>query len=134
MGYLGDRYGNRVVIVGTSIAGLGATIAALAALPLGPLPLYLTFFLVGTTTSGLRLGYSNIILEMSPDHLRATCVALLGTLLAPLALVPLVIGIAVTWISLSVVLTVDAIAMIGALVASLIVRDPCNGAEGACIS
>jgi hypothetical protein len=93
-----------------------------------------TFFLIGTTMSGLRLGYSNIILEMSPDHLRATCVALLGTLLAPLAIVPLVIGIAVTWIPLSVILVVDAIAMSGAVVASLIVRDPRNGADGACIS
>ena len=133
-GYLGDRFGNRTVIVGTSIAGLGAALAALAALSLGPLPLYLTFFLVGTTISGLRLGYSNIILEMSPDHLRATCVALLGTLLAPLALVPLVIGIAVTWIPLSVILVMDAIAMTGAVIASLVVRDPRNGADGACIS
>jgi len=133
-GYLGDRYGNRVVIVGTSIAGFTAAISALAALVLGPLPLYLTFFLIGTTISGLRLGYSNIILEMSPDHLRATCVALLGTLLAPLALVPLVIGIAVTWIPLSAILVMDAIVMAGAVVASLVVRDPRNGADGACIT
>jgi succinate-semialdehyde dehydrogenase/glutarate-semialdehyde dehydrogenase len=84
-GHLGDRYGNRTVIVGTSIVGFVAAISALSALALGPLPLYVTFFLIGTTMSGLRLGDSNIILEMSPDHLRATCVALLGTLLAPLA-------------------------------------------------
>jgi len=132
-GYLGDRFGNRTVIVGSSLTGLGAALAGLAAISLGPLPLYLTFFLVGTTMSGLRLGYSNIILEMSPDHLRATCVALLGTLLAPLALVPLVIGIALTWVPMSFVLVVDAIAMTGAVVASLIVRDPRNGADGACI-
>ncbi|MEN8239968.1 MAG: MFS transporter [Actinomycetota bacterium] len=133
-GYLGDKYGNRTVIVGTAMTGLGAALAALTALSLGPLPLYLTFFLVGTTMSGVRLGYSNIILEMSPDYLRATCVALLGTLLAPLALVPLVIGIAVTWVPVSFVLVVDAVAMTGAVVAALVVRDPRNGAEGACIS
>jgi MFS family permease len=133
-GYLGDRYGNRTVIVGTSIVGFIAAVSALSALALGPLPLYATFFLIGTTMSGLRLGYSNIILEMSPDHLRATCVALLGTLLAPLALVPLAIGIAVTWIPLSVILVVDAIAMAGAVIAASVVRDPRHGAEGACIS
>ena len=133
-GYLGDSFGNRAVIVGTAIGGFGAVLAALAALALGPLPLYITFFLVGTTMSGLRLGYPNIILEMSPDHLRATCVALLGTLLAPLAFVPLIIGIVITWVPMSAILVVDAIAMAGAVGAALIVRDPRNGADGACIS
>ncbi|MEN8113722.1 MAG: MFS transporter [Actinomycetota bacterium] len=133
-GWLGDRFGNRTVIIGASVAGLGAALAALAALSVGPLPLYLTFFLVGATMSGLRLGYANIILEMAPDHLRATCVALLGTLIAPLALLPLAIGIAATWIPLSVVLAVDAVAMAGAVIAALLVRDPRHGAEGVCIT
>jgi MFS family permease len=133
-GYLGDRFGNRAVLVGTSVAGLGAPIAALAALAVGPTPLYLTFFLVGATMSGLRLGYSNFILEMAPDHLRATCVALLGTLLAPLALVPLAIGIVVTWVPLATVLLLDAVAMTGAIVMSTLLRDPRHGAEGACIT
>ncbi|MEA3502418.1 MAG: MFS transporter [Actinomycetota bacterium] len=121
-GWLGDRFGNRTVIIGTSVAGLGAPLTALAALVAGPFPLYVTFFLVGATLSGLRLGYANIILEMAPDHLRATCVALLGTLLAPLALLPLVIGIVVTWIPLAFVLAVDAVAMAGAVVASILLR------------
>lgn len=133
-GYLGDRFGNRTVIVGTSLAGLGATVAGIAALVVGPLPLFLTFFLVGATMSGLRLGYSNIILEMAPDYLRATCVALLGTLLAPIALVPLAIGIVVTWVPLGLVLVVDAVAMVGAVIASLRLRDPRHGAEGTCIT
>ena len=133
-GWLGDRFGNRAVIIGTSVAGLGAPLAALAALVAGPIPLYVTFFLVGATMSGLRLGYANIILEMAPDHLRATCVALLGTLLAPLALLPLVIGVVVTWIPLGVVLVVDAIAMFGAVVISFLLRDPRHGEEGVCIT
>jgi MFS family permease len=133
-GWLGDRFGNRAVIIGTSIAGLGAALAALAALVVGPMPLYVTFFLVGATMSGLRLGYANIILEMAPDHLRATCVALLGTLLAPLALLPLVIGIVVTWIPLAVVLVVDAVAMAGAVLTSILLRDPRHGADGVCIT
>ncbi|MFV9671728.1 MAG: MFS transporter, partial [Acidimicrobiia bacterium] len=133
-GWMGDRFGNRTVLIGTSLAGFGAAVAALAAIAAGPLPLYLTFFLVGATMSGLRLGYPNIILEMSPDHLRSTCVALLGTLIAPTALLPLLIGIMVTWVPLSVVLAVDALAMAGALVASILVRDPRNGAEGLCNS
>ena len=133
-GWLGDRFGNRTVIIGTSIGGLGAPIAALAALFVGPWPLYVTFFLVGATMSGLRLGYANIILEMAPDHLRATCVALLGTLLAPLALLPLAIGIVVTWVPLSAVLVVDAVAMAGAVVIAIQLRDPRHGGEGVCIT
>ncbi|MCL1599357.1 MAG: hypothetical protein M3094_09250, partial [Actinomycetia bacterium] len=112
----------------------GAVVAGLAALTVGPAPLFLTFFLVGATMSGLRLGYSNIILEMAPDYLRATCVALLGTLLAPIALVPLAIGIVAMWVPLAFVLVIDAIAMVGAVVAALLLRDPRHGAEGACIT
>jgi MFS family permease len=133
-GWLGDRFGNRTVIIGTSITGLAAPLAALAALVAGPIPLYLTFFLVGATMSGVRLGYANIILEMAPDHLRATCVALLGTLLAPLALLPLAIGIVVTWVPLAAVLVLDAGAMAGAVVISMLLRDPRRGAEGICIT
>ncbi len=133
-GYLGDRFGNRSVIIGTSVAGLGAALAGIAALAVGPTPLFLTFFLVGATMSGLRLGYSNIILEMAPDYLRATCVALLGTLLAPLTLVPLAIGIVATWVPLAFVLAMDAIAMVGAVIAAVLLQDPRHDADGACIT
>ncbi|MCL1593702.1 MAG: MFS transporter [Actinomycetia bacterium] len=133
-GYLGDRFGNRTVLIGTSIAGFGAPLAALAALIVGPGVLLITFFLVGATMSGLRLGYANFILEMAPDHLRATCVALHGTLVAPLALLPLAIGIVVTWVPLAVILVIDAIAMLAAVVTAIRLQDPRHGAEGACIS
>lgn len=113
---------------------LGAALSALAALAVGPITLYLTFFLIGATMSGLRLGYANIILEMSPDHFRATCVALLGTLVAPLALSPLLVGILLMWVPVSFALAVDAVAMIGAVVVSFLVRDPRHGAEGMCIT
>ncbi len=131
-GWLGDHYGNRAVLIGTSIVGLGAPIAALAALVIGPATLFVTFFLVGAAMSGLRLGYANIILEMSPDHLRSTCVALLGTLLAPLALLPLVIGILVTWVPIGFVLVFDVVAMVGAVAASIKLRDPRHTDEGLC--
>jgi len=131
-GWLGDRFGNRTVLIGTSIVGLAAPVAALTALIVGPTPLYLTFFFVGAAMSGLRLGYANIILEMAPDHLRATCVALLGTLLAPLALLPLLIGVVVTWIPLAFVLAADVIAMAGALVTTIQLRDPRHTNEGIC--
>lgn len=133
-GYLGDRSGNRAVIIGTSLTGFAAPVVALSALVVGPLPLYLTFFLVGATLSGLRLGYPNIILEMAPDYLRATCVALLGTLLAPLVILPLVIGIMVTWVPLAVVMVIDVIAMAASVVVSLLLKDPRNDPEGACIT
>ena len=131
-GVLGDHFGNRTVLIGTSITGLAAPVAALSALALGPLPLYLTFFLVGAAMSGLRLGYSNIILEMAPDHLRATCVALLGTLLAPLALLPLAIGIVVTWMPIAYILVFDVVAMAGALFTTILLRDPRHSDEGIC--
>ncbi len=131
-GWLGDHFGNRLVLVGTAAVGLAAPISALTALVFGPLPLYLTFFLVGATMSGLRLGYANIILEMSPDHLRATCVALLGTLLAPLALLPLIIGIIVTWVPLGFILLFDVVAMAGAVYTTIRLHDPRHTEAGLC--
>jgi MFS family permease len=132
-GWLGDHFGNRMVLIGTAAIGLAAPITALLALVAGPLPLYLTFFFVGATMSGLRLGYANIILEMAPDHLRATCVALLGTLLAPLALLPLAIGIIVTWVPLAFILIFDVVAMTGAVATTIRLRDPRHTDKGICI-
>jgi hypothetical protein len=96
--------------------------------------LYATFFLVAAPVSLLRLGYANIILEMAPDHLRATWVALLGTLLAPLTLLPLVLGIVVTGTPLAIVLVADAVAMAGAVLVSIMLRDPRHGAQGVYIA
>ena len=90
-GGLGDRIGNRAVVLGTAVTGLLTPAAALL-VPLHPGFFLLVFASMGATISGVRLGYSDLILEMADVELRPTCVALQNTLLAPVTLLPLVVA------------------------------------------
>ncbi len=133
-GWTGDRYGNRPVIIGVAVSGLAAALAALSATVVGEGTLFLTFLLTGATMSGFRLGYPNFILEMAPEHLRATCVALQNTLLAPLVVLPLLVGFLASSVSLSWVFGAMAMLMAVAAVVTWRLLDPRNDPAGACIS
>ena len=91
-GWLGDRYGNRAVVAGTAIMGGLAPLLALGAPVTSAALFFPVFAALGATLSGLRLGYTNFILEMAPVELRPTCIALQNTLLTPVAALPLVVG------------------------------------------
>jgi hypothetical protein len=117
-----------------AVAGLAASAAALSATVVGESTLFLTFFLTGATMSGFRLGYPNFILEMAPEHLRATCVALQNTLLAPLVILPLVVGLLASTVSLSWVFgAVAALMAVGVFVTWRLI-DPRKDPAGACIT
>jgi MFS family permease len=132
-GWLGDRYGNRAVIVGTSIAGGLAPLMALL-VPVSSAGLFIPVFaFLGATISGMRLGYNNFILEMAPVELRPTCVALQNTLLTPVALVPLVVGALVQALSYPVLLAGGTILMAGTAFLGTRLLDPRSGPEGACL-
>ena len=133
-GWLGDRYGNRAVIVGASASGGLAPLLALLAPRTSPLLFVLVFAALGATISGERLGYSNFILEMAPLALRPTCVALQNTLLAPVALLPLVVGALIAAWSYPVLLVAGVALMAAALVLALRLLDPRHGDEGACLA
>jgi MFS family permease len=132
-GWLGDRYGNRSVIVGTAVTGGLAPLLALLA-PLTTAMLFLLVFaFLGATISGMRLGYSNFILEMAPVELRPTCVALQNTLLTPVALLPLVVGALIQVWSYTVLLAAGVLLMVIALWLGIRLLDPRHGEQGACV-
>ncbi|HEY84754.1 MAG TPA: MFS transporter [Chloroflexi bacterium] len=132
--WLADRYGNKSVIIGAvSSAGL-ASVLALTLPALHPMAYALVFVLVGAMLSGMRIGYSNIILEMAAPEMRATCVALQNTLLAPVALFPLVAGVLIQNLSYPVVFGGEAILMGVGIFVSLRLQDPRHQKDGACIS
>ena len=83
--------------------------------------------------SGLRLGYSNFVLEMAPVEMRPTCVALQNTLLAPVAVLPLVVGILIEAWSYPVLLAGGVLLMAMAVWLGIRLLDPRAGSEGACI-
>ncbi len=133
-GWMGDRYGNRTVIVGTAVIGGLAPALALAAPLLGAGLFLAVFAALGATISGMRLGYSNFILEMAPAELRPTCVALQNTLLTPVAALPLVVGALIGATSYTLLLGGGIALMALALFLSLRLLDPRHSTEGACIT
>jgi len=133
--WLADRYGNKSVIIGAvSSAGL-ASVLALTLPALHPMAYMLVFVLVGAMLSGMRIGYSNIILEMAAPEMRAACVALQNTLLAPVALFPLVAGVLIQDLSYPLVFGGEAILMGVAILVSLRLQDPRHGQDSSkCIA
>jgi MFS family permease len=132
-GWLGDRYGNRTVVVGTAVSGGLAPLLALLAPWTTALLFVPVFALLGATLSGMRLGYSNFILEMAPVALRPTCIALQNTLLLPVTLLPLAVGALIQAWSYPALFITGAVLMAAAVWLGLRLLDPRHGAEGACL-
>ncbi|NOX61430.1 MAG: MFS transporter [Chloroflexi bacterium] len=131
-GWLSDARGNRTVILGTSFSAmLAASLAWLTPESLGWL-FGGVFLLLGATLSGMRVGYSNIILEMADEATRPVCVALQNTALAPLALAPLLVGFLAEIAPYSLLFALAAgLALVG-LLAGLRLREPRFDAAGRC--
>jgi MFS family permease len=132
-GWLGDRFGNRTVVIGTAFTGGLAPLLALLAPIVSPHLFVLVFAALGATISGMRLGYSNFVLEMAPVDLRPTCVALQNTMLAPVALMPLLVGFLIEVWSYPVLLAGGVLLMAIAIFLGLRLLDPRHGSEGACL-
>jgi MFS family permease len=81
VGYLGDRYGNRVSLLTAAGALLGATICALLARTLEWF--YLVFVLLGVNLGSELMARYNIAVEFAPEHRRATYFGLMNAMLAP---------------------------------------------------
>ncbi len=131
-GWLGDHYGNRAVIVGTSVTGLITPAAALLA-SRHDLAFLVVFASLGATMSGLKLGYANLILEMAEAELRPTCVALQNTILLPVTLIPLLVAGLVVVVPYSVMFAIGVVVMVVALAVSYSVIDPRRDPAGGCI-
>lgn len=133
-GWLADRYGNRSVILGTIISW-GLVMLLTLAVPLLTSQLFiLVFAFLGASISGMKLGYSNIILEMADVELRPTCVALTNTLLAPVALLPLAAGALVAALPFTYLLIAGILLTVLNLVVSAGILDPRKDPTGACIT
>jgi MFS family permease len=133
--WLADTRGNKMVIIGTIISSGLASVLALTITGTTSVTYYaLVFVLLGAMLSGLRLGYPNFILEMASPEMRATCVALHNTLIAPVTLLPLVAGLIISQSSFAIVFGTHLLLMIAGLFVSLRLLDPRNNQAGACIT
>ncbi len=132
-GWLGDRFGNRSVLVGVAVTGGMAPLLALLAPTVSPLLFVPVFVFLGATISGMRLGYSNFILEMAPLGLRPTCVALQNTLLTPVALLPLAVGGVLSILSYPLLLGLGVGIMTLNVIVAARLLEPRHGGAGACV-
>lgn len=132
--FLADRYGNKYVIIGTLTSAGLAPVLALVLPNLAPMAYGLVFALLGAMLSGMRLGYNNFVLEMAVPEMRATCVALQNTLLAPITLLPLVAGFLIQELSFGLIFGLEAILMGAGVFLSLQLLDPRRNMAGTCIT
>jgi len=110
-----DRFGSRrmlLICVGVSAATpLLALSAWLAGWPI----LVLVASLVGATTTGRAVGFSSALLEIAPAKRRATYAATYALLGLPVAVMPLIGGVVVEFLSFDVLFGVTALLLAGAV-------------------
>jgi MFS family permease len=133
--WLADTRGNKLVIIGTvASSGLASLLALVIPQDASTGYYALVFVLLGAMLSGLRLGYPNFILEMATPEMRATCVALHNTLIAPITLLPLVAGVLISQSSFVIVFGAHIVLIIIGLLVSFRLLDPRSNEAGACIT
>jgi len=131
-GWMGDRFGNRSVIIGTTLTAAVSPAAALVA-TIHPAAFLVVFAGIGATLSGVRLGHGNLVLELTEAELRPTCVALQNTLLAPVTLMPLIVAALVTVVAFEPLFIVGLGGALVALRMAIGVIDPRTNPQGGCV-
>lgn len=131
-GWLSDAKGNRSVLVGTALSGAFAAFLAWFTPVSVPWLFGGVFLLLGVTLSGMRVGYSNYLWEMADEKTRPVCVALQNTLLAPLTLAPLLVGLLTTWISYSLLFASASVAWVLSLVVAVKLGEPRTDPHARC--
>ncbi len=134
MAWLADSYGNKLVIIGTLASAGLASVLAMVLPSFAPAGYALVFVLLGAMLSGMRIGYNNFVLEMATPEMRATCVALQNTLIAPITLFPLIAGFLIDGTSFTLVFGVEVVLMAIGIYISLQILDPRHNEAGACIT
>ena len=107
---LSDRVGNRIVLNLTAAVSAASPAIALfstVAAPLrGTAGFAAAFFFLGFTMSGLRLGHSNYMLDLSPESERPTYLGFMNTFLAPVMMLSAVGGFIVEKTSFEILFAV----------------------------
>lgn len=131
-GWLSDVKGNRSVLIGTALSGAAAALLALFTPSSLPWLFGGVFLLLGMTLSGMRVGYSNYLWEMAAEETRPVCVALQNTVLAPLTLAPLAVGLLTNWLSYPLLFASAAVAWGVTLLLALRLGEPRHDASARC--
>jgi MFS family permease len=95
-GSLSNRIGNKIVLVLVSAAAIVAPLLAILSNRYewlsGSWGFGIVFFFLGFALSGIRLGQTNYMLDVSPETERPTYIGFMNTVLAPVLLLSMVGG------------------------------------------
>ena len=124
-GRISARYGNKMVITLSAVAGLGAPIAALAAGSAGSLPLFfLPFALQGVYQSSIMIGQVSFVLDIAPAGDRPIYIGLINTILGITSLTLAASGLIVDALGYHALFAIAALFFVLGLGAALGLHDP----------
>jgi len=122
-GQLSDRVGNRIVIILTAATATAVPLLGLLSSVVGWRSLIGVFLLIGFSTSGGGIGFTNYLLEIAPEHLRPTYIALQGTSMGLTVLLPILGGLLIDACSYQATFLVTLAALTTGLLLSLTLRE-----------
>jgi len=113
---LSDRVGNRVVIILTAGTVSLVPLLALLSAGVGWTLLVVVFALIGFSSNAGSIGFTNYLLEIAPEQLRPTYIALRGTLMGLTLFLPILGGLLIDAVSYrAAFLTTLVVSIIGLL-------------------
>jgi MFS family permease len=127
-GALSNRVGNKIILeIASAVAVMSPLITILTAL-CPPLQcsffFWVVFFLLGFTLSGLNLGYTNYMLDVSPESERPTYLGFMNTFLAPVLLLSSLGGLIIERSSYEALFITVIVSAVLALLFSLQLEEP----------
>jgi MFS family permease len=127
-GALSNRSGNKIVlelVSAVAILAPGLAVATSHTPALQNLHAFgLVFFFLGFALSGIKLGYTNYMLDVSPDAERPTYLGFMNTFLAPVLLLSALGGYLIEKTNYEFLFLAVAAAALAALVFSLQLEEP----------
>jgi len=116
LGYMGNRFGCRIVFRLTALFALASPALALI-YPYTALParymFFVIFFFIGFTINGTTIGYSSYLLDISPTENRPAYVGFMNTMVAPLLLSPVLGGFLIETLSYKLLFFVTFLMVLG---------------------
>ncbi|MCK4523299.1 MFS transporter, partial [candidate division WOR-3 bacterium] len=94
-----SKNGVKYIMIITALSILLQPIVAVCSLFYGILPMYIVFFLIGVSVSGLRISSMTYLLHIAPDNKRPTYMGFYNTFTAPFLFYPMLNGIIINLFS-----------------------------------
>ncbi len=123
-GWMGDRRGYRLVLIGIAAVTLVIPLWAIVTGLWFPIAFPATFAFSGMVFRNMRIATRNYLFEIAPEQMVPTYLALKNTLTAPSLLFPLIGGGIARWGGYQVLFIVTALVAIGCIIMSIGLPEP----------